>query len=251
MSSQALLGVEEFLKKSRGCRKISDVARALGVTSARIYQWHNGHSPKRISWKRIASRLSTNGRSDVLKQIIPMVMKACGMKSQAELAHALGVTEVTISNWTNGRNKPQPGKLRRLLGLDTEKLVERLVEFEPITPTRRHLDSEKDKEKKLADKLKGKRGLYIFYDSAGRVIYVGKSAMGKNHDLLAEAKQRLGAGTKRSFYEPTRKGVAIVGKMARYLSAYEVRNRYAIHKLESLLLRAFPNDHGNKNTGRL
>lgn len=251
---EAFSGVQRFLK-SRGCNTEQQMADALKVAQPQINIWSNGRPPK--NWSKLSNRIFDYGAFSLMKQLIPTVMRACGIETQAELAKALGVSSGTVWNWMNGKSMPQPAKLRRLLELDTERLVKTIFEFERIAPSGRRLyQDDKTKEKKFAEKLWGKRGLYIFYDSAGRVVYVGKSAMGKRHDLLREVKQQLSNQTKRPFLQPskghsTKKVVPSVGEMAHYLSAYEVRNPKAIHRLESLLLRTFPNDHGNKNLGRL
>jgi hypothetical protein len=93
-------------------------------------------------------------------------------------------------------------------------------------------------------------GLYIFYDSAGNVLYIGKAKK-----LQAEVRQTL-----------TRKipvGIRINSKdtsvrkikpklldLTKYVSLYEIDSPMVRHNLEVLMLRVFANQTHNSNTGK-
>ena len=129
-------------------------------------------------------------------------------------------------------------------------MVRPIIEFEEIVPARRRNTwalhgTDARKNRHLRNKLQNRKGLYIFYDSTGKVTYVGKTT----RCLWNEVRQRLNAKVNRPFYRPMRVRGVIQGQVARYLSAYEVSPARAIHNLEVLMLRAFPNDLANINIG--
>jgi hypothetical protein len=129
-------------------------------------------------------------------------------------------------------------------------LVEPLTEFWRISPVESgssyRFDADRDAELELREVLHGHAGIYVFYDSSGRVTYLGKTTV----CLWTEAKQRLKASVNRTFYNPTlTKGVQ-QGEVVRYVSAYKVRVPAAIHNIEVLMLRAIPNDSANTNIGK-
>jgi len=114
----------------------------------------------------------------------------------------------------------------------------------------------------LRARLKEAKGIYVFYDSRGRALYVGKTQRG-NANLWAEIKnafnrdrdeiqgvlrvqhpkrnQAFDSEVKR---KPTRVPVKL-HELARYMSVYEVAPPL-IGSLEALLIRGFANDLLNK-----
>ena len=173
-----------------------------------------------------------------------------GKIPQADLAKALGVTQPTVSNWMRGAVLPSRRNIERLLDLHVSRLIEPIVEFHKISPVRSggswRLVADKTKEGRLRNRLRRNVGIYAFYDSGGRVTYLGKT----ENDLWNEAKQRLKAFVNRPFYNPGRTQGIRQGDVARFISAYGVRVPAAIHNLEVLMLRAFPNDLANTNIGK-
>jgi hypothetical protein len=123
------------------------------------------------------------------------------------------------------------------------------VEFNAINPSQKgktwNLTADKEETEKLRKTLEGHSGLYLFYDSAGKVIYVGKS----EKCLYTEIRQRFNAVANRPFYGPTKMANPFMGNHTRFISAYEVTVMKAIKNLESFLLRSFANDIMNKNSG--
>lgn len=111
-----------------------------------------------------------------------------------------------------------------------------------------------DIRKKLEDT---KAGIYIFYDSSGRAIYVGKTS----------AKSSLWARMKSSFNQDQQKSRQLyridhspdakpldqklgpkpvqLHELAKYFSAYEV-DKHFTHNIEALLIRAFADNLMNK-----
>ena len=246
---RAFFGVRELLK-SKGCKTQQAMADALDVAQSEIAIWSNGKPPK--NWKLLSKHLYNFGYSAAVQRIMGIVIETSRM-SQSEIADVLDVYPNQVCDWVSGKRLPREETLKRLLGLDVEGLAAPLIEFAEIKPERQRgrsswkMHSKGKEEDDLRKKLEDKRGLYVFYDSAGRTVYVGMTKA----NLWSEAKQRLKAQMKRPFYAPDKRKRVSVGDLACYLSAYEVHNPNAIRRLEALLLRAFPNDHANKNSGKL
>lgn len=100
---------------------------------------------------------------------------------------------------------------------------------------------------KKPDTLPSKGGVYVFYDSAGQVVYIGKA---KN--LKIEVKQTL----KRSLTYAVRLGPDLkksrpcFNDLTERISAYEIPSSRLRHNLEALLQRVFANQLHNANLGQ-
>lgn len=175
-----------------------------------------------------------------------------GEVTQVALATALGVTQATISNWTKGKN-PSKSSLKKIIELyrnhHAKTLIKPLLEFFPIDPVRRNstwdFSTKESVVSELKDSLDKRVGIYIFYDTSGTALYLGKT----ERSLYSEAKQRLKALPNRPIYKPAKAHREPMGSMARYLSAYEISIAVAVKNIETFMLRAFPNDLRNVNGG--
>ena len=173
--------------------------------------------------------------------------------SRAELATLLNVTEATIGNWLNdlvSPSKPQVSRIVQAFADHTgQQLVQPIFEYRPIAPKPSRSTwsfgvpaHDAPRHKKELDK---KHGIYIYYDSAGAVIYLGKSTS----CLYTESKVRLGADLNRPLRLPKKVISAKVGTISKYMSAYQVSISSATKNIESFMLRAFANSLYNKNSG--
>jgi len=90
-------------------------------------------------------------------------------------------------------------------------------------------------------------GIYVFYDSAGNVVYFGKAT-----NLKSEVKQSY---NRRSSF-PTRLGLDLkkskqtFGSATKFLSLYRIDNARIRKNFEAFLLRVFPNQTHNHNLGK-
>jgi transcriptional regulator with XRE-family HTH domain len=190
--------------------------------------------------------------NQIFTSLLEALEEEYGSVTQAEIAKALRVTQPTISNWKNG-GEPSKSNLKKLIEFfrahHAATLIKPLLEFEPIQPLRSGNEWRFSAEQSVIDHIKGetehRRGVYLFYDSSGHAIYLGKT----ESSLYGEAKQRLKATPNRGTYVPIKTTRPQMGQVARYLSAYEVTNVAAVKNLESFMLRAFANDLRNKNGG--
>ena len=189
----------------------------------------------------------------IFSSLLEALEEEYGSVTQQQLAKALSVTQPTISNWNNGA-EPSKRNLKRLIEFfrahHAATLVKPVLEFQLIDPVRSgnewRFSADKDVVEQVREALEGRHGLYLFYDSSGHAIYLGKTEA----SLYTESKQRLKATPNRGTYVPIKTTKPQMGQVARYLSAYEVANVAAIKNLESFMLRAFANDLRNKNGGK-
>ena len=90
-------------------------------------------------------------------------------------------------------------------------------------------------------------GLYILYDSAGNVLYIGKAT-----NFRAEVKQSLGRRLPVAlrFGPELKKKRPFLSDVASRLSLYEIPSARLRHNIEALFLRAAANQTHNTNIGK-
>lgn len=188
----------------------------------------------------------------IFNALLDALREEYGSVTQTEIAEALGVAQATISIWSNG-GQPSKANLKKLIELfrqhHASTLIKPILEFCSIEPTQKgkswNFSPDRVKIDFIKSKLERRDGIYLFYDSSGSAIYLGKTEA----SLYGEAKQRLKAVPNRAIYLPTKTKVGVIGHRAKFMSAYEVAIPAAIKNLETFMLRAFANDLLNKNGG--
>jgi len=194
------------------------------------------------------------------------------------LSEMLGVTEQTLHNW---KNRPAV-TTRQLAGLIHSarragarqfqaRAIRTIVEFYPIRKvvTRRGVsqrlfdgkDGQGDDHRYrrgLKDELKRCRGVYVFFDSRGQAIYVGKArrqflwaeinlAFNRNRGEIQKIRRvrhperALDYRTSDEKARQIIESVVPLHELAAYFSAYEVADEM-VADLEALLVRSFAND---------
>ncbi len=185
--------------------------------------------------------------------LISALQSHLGKISRAELARLLNVTEATVGNWVHDSSSPTKPQVARIVKAFADhigkQLVQPIFEYQPVRPARTgnswSFGLPAPEAKRHKAELEKKHGIYIFYSSAGIVIYLGKST----NCLYAESKARLGADLNRPLRLPRKLKNAEVGTIARYMSAYLVSVSAATKNIETFMLRAFANSLYNKNSG--
>ncbi len=209
----------------------------------------------RMTMRSAIAPLSAERTDRMPSRLFAALVKALedsyGSIPQQDLAKHLGVSAAAVSSWLTGKAEPNHASIRKLLDLHAghraSALFVPLVEFVPIhpQPTKSGWRLGPDEARHLEPLLRRRKGIYVFYDSAGEATYLGKSAC----DLWKEARQRLSAEANRPFYAPEKGPSREQGDIARFLSAYEVTVPAAIANIETFMLRAFANDLMNRNGG--
>ena len=87
-------------------------------------------------------------------------------------------------------------------------------------------------------------GVYILYDSAGNVLYIGK-AQNFRTEVWQTLGRRIPVGMR--FGPDMRRSRPNIQKLASYMSLYEIENERLRHNIEALLIRVFINQTHNSN----
>lgn len=207
--------------------------------------------------------------------LLDALTRKLGTNSQGELADALGVTVQTLINWRNRDEDLSAAQIASAIAKSRSSAVTQ-AQYETIRPVVEFYRIEKclsqreaswyvfdagegasTYSKGLKEELAASHGIYIFYDSRGRSLYVGKA---KDQTIWAELKNAF--NRKRNVqmialvrhpernqafkpgYEKLRQpkdSQLELFDLAAYFSAYAV-DRGMIDDLEALLVRGFAND---------
>lgn len=206
------------------------------------------------------------------RELINALQNKLGTTSQVELAEVLGITVQTLINWkkkgeslsaaqvANALSKARGAAIKKSQYEAIRPLVEYYrIRKEKAGSTWSILSSEENKKyvSGLRSALESTHGLYIFYDSSGHSLYVGKAkkqSIWKEMNLVFNREREIQKITlvehperNQEFkpnYEKLRqpKGCQLwLHEMASYFSAYAVDDGM-IDDMEALLIRAFAND---------
>ena len=198
------------------------------------------------------------------------------------LANYLGATSRKRSSWktkiAKWRKNPEPLSDTEILNLVKDikdasihkEVIKTIVEYFPVEKVeskggKKYEISPPDDDdiKRKWDALrkdleKTKTGVYIFYDSSGRAIYVGKTAA-KTGSLWSRMKSSFNHDQQKSRqlyridHSPDAKPYAQklgpkpvqLHELAKYFSAYKV-HEHMTHNIEALLIRSFADNLMNK-----
>jgi hypothetical protein len=153
--------------------------------------------------------------------------------NQAKFAEACGQAQPNMHSYLSGKLRPGKKVLKSCIQNLFEWDVKKIMEIELIPE---NLNS-----------LPNTSGIYILYDSAGNILYIGKAT-----NFRAEIRQTLGRrlpealrfGPKLSKRKPYLRDVAL------RLSLYEIPSARLRHNLEAMFLRAAANQTHNINIGK-
>jgi hypothetical protein len=196
----------------------------------------------------------------------------------AEVARYLGITVTALGYWRDQRSitSRQVSSLlfrieKRAVEEAERNAIRPIVEFYPIKKVKSRkqaqwdIFSPSDQNGKgkhpytagLREQLDTKHGIYVFYDSRGRALYVGKTTQQSlwremnsafNRERTVQQIRRVDHPEKRVVFRTSdekRRQIRLrsvkLHHLAMYFSAYCVSDRL-IGELESLLIRSFPND---------
>ena len=91
-------------------------------------------------------------------------------------------------------------------------------------------------------------GVYILYDSAANVLYIGQAKSFRAEVWQTLNNRNIPVGMR--FGPRMTKSNPIVKKLAHYMSLYEIDNAQLRHNIEALLIRVFINQTHNSNIGK-
>jgi hypothetical protein len=200
-----------------------------------------------------------------------------GVSTDSQLAALLGITPSSVQTWKN-RQEVTARQFADLVYSASKKgalrfetvIIRPLVEFFPVEVcasrqgtkkeifgTRNSSGEENRHRSGLRQELEQKHGIYIFFDSQGKAIYVGKAgrnlwkemnmAFNRDRGWLQRIKRINHPDPGREYQTSEEKARQIrpfiipLHEIALYFSAYEVADPL-IDDMEALLVRSFAND---------
>lgn len=174
------------------------------------------------------------------QELLDALRKKLGTRYQGELAEALGVSLQTLTNWKNSDKKLSVEQIAGAIAKSRQAAV-KTSQYETIRPVVEFYGIERYRSRDdrkwqlfqantlyaqgLKDKLLDAHGIYIFYDSRGHSIYVGKA---REQSLWKELRQPKDTQLE-------------LCDLAYFFSAYQVVDGM-INDLEALMVRGFAND---------
>jgi len=200
------------------------------------------------------------GRQSVIDRLLAAVCDVEGIATQQQLAKVFGVkSQAAVNHWKNGATAPTKKNLIRLLQRRARLRITPIAQFQPVNPTKKGagwlVDADNavgGKRETWKNKLTGKKGIFVFYDSRGSVTYIGQTT---KQDFFKEIEQRLRdaklrgtlfqAGLKKC---SEHKNPLCQGEVTRLLSVYQVHDAGSIHNIEALMICALMNNHFNRST---
>ena len=204
--------------------------------------------------------------------VVDALRRKLKASSDKELADRLGRSLTSVHHWRS-LEQLTPLQIANMVadGKQVAKqeaaheAIRTIVEFFPVTPlaasggqkVELFPTADDPYRKGLRAELERVSGIYLFYDSRGRALYVGKT---ERQSLWAEMKQAFNRGRNQihqniyrvdhadAAFDPDIEGrrqiaqrAVPLSELARYFTAYEVRPAM-IPQLEALLVRGFAND---------
>jgi DNA-binding transcriptional regulator YiaG len=263
------------LKRKLGAETDHELAVRLGTSVATIKGWiTNGVTEERLARTFVSAMNASQSAESkkIANEAIDSLREKMSLPATNQLANKLGISVGTVSNWVSrgmtGR-KLADGLIKaqkRAVTSAHSAAIAPIVEYYPLTPDRKTDDSTaklfpagrgaSSIYKGLKEELDGAHGIYIFYDSRGRALYVGKAQRltlwkemnaAYNRDRETQKVFRVLHPKSGEFKtsEEKRRQVKLTWRhlchMAEYFSAYRVEDGL-INELEALLVRSFAND---------
>ena len=211
------------------------------------------------------------------EHIFTCLKKKFRVSSDVQLSEKLGFSNAAMSTWrNNGVNARQIANIINKAYIAGSvsayrSAIKPLVEFYPIE---KHKSSQSPKfnvfrvkdengkehpyKKDLRDELKKSKGVYVFFDSRGQAIYVGRtvrqnlwdeiySAFNRDRGIVQKINKVAHPKQLRNYKTSDEKDRKITSfyvplhDLAAYFSAYTVKDEM-IRDIEAMLIRCFAND---------
>lgn len=250
--------LSELCEEELGISKKSKISDILGVNQANFSTYlQNSSAGEGVSKKMIKNLIAEvirhKGLSSVnmMEIISDKIDKEFGITSINQKSKILGVSPPNLYNYLNWNNFGR-AVAERALSKFTEETRNRIFEnhiipiyeLKKIKPRKygsTFLIHEEDSlQESFRLNLSGKKGIYAFYNSQAKLIYIGKT----NSDLYKEISQQLGREVyvvEENFQEKKLKQ----GQITAYLSSYEITNSLLVDDIEALIIRITYNTNLN------
>jgi hypothetical protein len=250
------------------------LSKRLKIKAATIGNWEKAALSKTILKNAFKSVIDAEKNRIAGVDFIQFGKKRYSKSSDKDIADLLGISQPSLGNWRkNGLTISSLYQvLEKAKHAHTKKIVTPIIEFYPIKQAESRQGSSyeilpRDQlvAKALREELEQNNGIYIYHDSRGSAVYVGKA---KEQMLWKE--MNLAYNRKRGDSQSIRKVAhlsinrfvpederrrqitphkVLLHHIAVYFSAYRV-DKVFIDSLEAAIIRMFPNDLLNKRIER-
>ncbi|NHH79516.1 hypothetical protein DRA46_01584 [Burkholderia gladioli] len=265
------------LKRKLEVQSTRELGNLLGLSQANFRDWEsNGLTEEKLARAIVKAMRSSeqNERVKIATEAIASLRDKFDVGTNGRFSHELGISAGTVSNWLKygltGR-KLSDGLLKarqRAVKTAHECAIAPVVEYFQLSASRRSANGTAelfptrapDTTKALLGlkrALEESHGIYIFYDSRGRSLYVGKAqrqslwkemnlAFNRDRDTTQRVyriqhPERGEFKTSDEYARQVRLTTRHLSHLATYFSAYKVDDAL-INELEALLVRSFAND---------
>jgi hypothetical protein len=259
----------EALKKQLGGISQNELAKILGKKPTQISALKN----KTVSVLAVARIVGALNEQIVRgDDLVPVIQSKLGAKSNKAAAELLGMTPPGLLGWSNKRRGITARQIANAIDASRKSAKKRahatiyrpIIELFPITKSKKiksfEVYSVVDGNKQrvgLKEELSRTIGLYIFFDSRGHALYIGKAvdqfiwdemnkAFNRNRKsqtfaLVNHPKNNVEYSSAHIRLRQPKPIAKRLYDLAAYFSAYEVE-RDIVADFEALFIRAFPND---------
>lgn len=250
--------LSDLVEKTFEVKTQKEISNILGIYQTQLSNYLNkkGYTEKSVlamleNFAKEYAKRKSYTETNPTTIIAELVSEDYGVSSQAEISKYLGIQQTQLSYYQNSNQagaKALKGMIQSYHRFKITDLIKKVIspilEFKKIKPTKFSskyilLPTEHNKDA-LKELLEKKLGIYLFYNSQGKNIYIGKT----EKDLYAEITQQLGR-TIEIYGENLKRTKVQQGEITSFITAYEIRPKSLIKDIEALLIRSYANDNTN------
>ena len=210
------------------------------------------------------------------KNFITFTQAKLKCEKRSDVCDYLGITNNTSSKYERKKdlnNTEIFGLIKKSRRSAVQNSINVITEYYPIELTRLRenhdfIDAKRDpNHTKLKNELSKSFGVYVFYDSSGRAIYVGKAVRQSLYSEMRSAFNRFrnevkdtmviirSAHTKNKmkkvkFNKPIKRHRVSISDVSAYFSAFRI-DKNLISTIEAIMIRAFANNLTNSKIENL
>jgi predicted transcriptional regulator len=250
--------LSQIIEEEFNTTKQNEIAKILDIQPGQLSTYLKNNSAGKNVIKKMLFAFAEEyaqrqlyTKANPTKTIVEVVETSFKTQNQGESAKILGINQGQLSSYINKNNAGNnaiKNMLNDLVGHirknSLQKVITPIIELKKIKPEKYNAKylilANEHKKDVLKDSLEGKVGVYLFYNSQGKNIYIGKT----EKDLYFEICQQFSRNIE-FFAEGVKKEKHPQGEIACYLSAYEISPKELIKNIEALLIRSYANDNTN------
>jgi hypothetical protein len=252
------------LKKAFGAKTNVELSKFIPWKTGRISQLDDGR--KKVDVRTVVSLVKRSMQGTVNGQdLVNALMSKFQTASQSDLARKLGYAPARIASIKTHRTVPATQLANWIKR--AHQVEQRRAPFRPVVEFFRVKRTKVRKKFELLDRthpspsqaesveeLKQAYGIYVFYDSRGKVLYIGKAERQKlwseanaAYNRRRDTRLLLTSRPTQSHLESFKKIRIPMHELAYYFSAFEISPREHINDFEALLIRVAANDIFKQN----